>query len=357
MRRKRNLQEIITILAKYAERAKNDRHFSLGESHRQELNQLLRTLEDIDEREIEKIRDIGSEELYEKAKKIYEDSEKARMSLKEGEYNQVGQYLEEILKLEKDVYEVLELSEKNRLEEKYSKSELTGSGFFGDVYALENYPDRVIKILTNTVGEKENIIRNLKRLQNLVQQVPADVHIPEFHEVGVYSGNIAMVMGKVPGKKVHLRKDKRNVRSPQEVNYERWSESNQLIAEAPQQYFDKLSKDIEILRRYSIELDNKFDNLLYHPKKGFFIVDLEMYTITTKRPEKSIKRRFRPELIEWLVAPSVIHEDKFDETKIDSEDKQNIKAILQKIDEAGNPGSQEQIERSKKIVEGILSRL
>jgi hypothetical protein len=237
------------------------------EGHTEEL---LQRIESADEQEIRQIQgklesdsleDGFEEDIEEKCRKIWKETDEARKNLQDGNYGEALEYVEEVGEI-LDAVQV-ELEHINRLENQFEIDKENPINK-NHVYPLKNRNDLLIKFNVS--------LRDSKKLKKLIDQMPEDVNIAKIVEVGMYEGEPAQIIKRAPGKQI------RHADDPDRLMSE--------IADAPQEHFDKLVRDSELMAKYGLTPDAS-DNLFYSREKGFIWIDPLIYNIT-ERAEKGL---------------------------------------------------------------------
>ncbi|MFB6245435.1 MAG: hypothetical protein ABEJ03_03770 [Candidatus Nanohaloarchaea archaeon] len=334
MARERTVPEIISLLAQFVDRGQSQIEYKNPENQK-ELRMLLEMIENADRQEVEEVKEkMNSPELEQQCEKIYQDAEKAKKALSNEDFDKVRGFLEEILDLEKNLYGKIQAYD---LEKEFQKGEFIGDGRNARVYELENHDGLVIKILKEDgFTDPDSVVARFKRYQKVEEQLPDEVQVARIRKAGYYEGHAAVVMDRAPGREVHWEPDSVKGEVDREEWYEHWSNMNEVMADAPQRHYNRLSRDVEILRKHNIKVDPKSDNILFHSEKGFTILDLAKDDVACGTGKKG---RYRPDILETLVRTWLA--DKFEDL-LTAEDVQNMLKIEEKVDNAGNPASKKQ---------------
>lgn len=338
MKRDRSVHEIISLLAQFVDRGESQVDYP--PRLQDELRQLLNMIENADRKEVEKVKkEMNSEELEHQCEEIYRDAERAKEALDSGEEEIVNEYLERILELEKNVYKRIETED---LGEKFQKSDFIGDGRNARVFELKNHNDLVLKIMDESnFSDPKSMVETFKRYQKIEEQLPEEVQVARIRRVGYYDGHAALIIDKAPGREVHWEPDSVKGEVTEEQWYSNWSKMNSLMAEAPQEHYKKLSRDVNTLRKHNIKVDPKSDNIFFHPEEGFTLIDLAKDDLT----RGDDKKRYQPDILGSIAGPWLAN--KFQE-KLSKSDIRNMQKIEEKIEEAGNPGSKEDVVQKTK---------
>jgi hypothetical protein len=285
------------------------------EGHTEEL---LKRIESADEEEINQIQENlessnqeeGFEvELEEKCGELWKETEKAREHLKNEEYKEALNYVEQVGKILKSIK--IDLEHVERLENDYEIDEENPINE-NHVYPLKNRGDLLIKFNVS--------LRSSKKLKKLIDQMPDEVNITDIVEVGLYEGDPAQIIRRAPGRQIQHAEDQDQLMSD--------------IANAPQEHFDKLVRDSEKMARYGLRPDAS-DNLFYSKEKGFVWIDPLIYDIVDRKEKGLDSDRFD---YFGIVVPK--HDASNDE------DKKKARQIVSKLKEAGAPESSKSLDKA-----------
>jgi hypothetical protein len=243
------------------------------EGHTEEL---LKRIESADQQEIEIIQEKleadnledGFEvELEEKCRQLWKETEKIREHLENEKYEEALEYVKQVGKI-LDAIEI-DLNHVEKFHKEYDV-DFENPMLKNVVYPLRNREDLLIKF--------QGSLRQCKKLKKFIDQIPDDVNIARIVEVGLYSGEPvghdqpAQIIERVSGYQVQHAEDD--------------SELLSIIANAPQEHFNKLVRDSETMIKHGIVPDSS-DNLFYNRERGFIWIDPIRYDITD-RIEKSL---------------------------------------------------------------------
>ncbi|MFB6291767.1 MAG: hypothetical protein ABEI58_00045 [Candidatus Nanohaloarchaea archaeon] len=185
----------------------------------------------------------------------------------------------------------------------------------GGYYSLRGHPDLLVRITRDKLHE-------LKESMELSREVPDEVRYVRPRKVGVYRGpefqgeRRAMLLKRPLGHVIHEESD---------PHRQRWQRMNQLLAEAPQEHYDKLVDDAEILEEIGLRIDPaRANNFFYHPENGFTIAPA------------SHGNDLSPEFLAISLAATYLV-DKFDTQGLSQRDVENIREIHDKLRTAGVP--------------------
>lgn len=185
----------------------------------------------------------------------------------------------------------------------------------GGFYTLRGHPSLFVRIT-------QDRLQLLEETRERSEDLPDDVNFSKPLEIGVYEGpefdgeRRAMVLERPLGHVVH---DENNPRR------KRWRRTNQLLAEAPQQHYDKLVDDVEVLEEAGMRIDPaSASNFFYHPDNGFTVVP------ASHGNELSIGFLAIPLAATYLV-------EEFDEPGFTEKDVENLHMIYQKLRAVGAP--------------------
>lgn len=296
------------------------------EGHTEEL---LKRIESVDEQEIERIQkkleadnlEEGFEvELEEKYQRLWKETEKVREHIKNENYREALEYVEDVGKILDSIE--IDLDHIGKLHEKY-EVDFENPLLKNAVYPLKDRDDLLIKF--------EGTLRHCKKLKKFIDQLPDDVNIARIVEVGLYSGDPvghdepAQIIEKVSGYQVQHAEDDGELLS--------------IIADAPQEHFDKLVRDSEAMIKHGIVPDAS-DNLFYNRDIGFIWIDPLRYDITDRIEEGLDSDRFNyfSQTVPMRYAGN-------------QKDKENGRKVFSKLKEAGAPQREKTL---KKALEEFL---
>jgi len=230
--------------------------------------QLIERIESADKEEIKRIKErLESSELEEKCEQLWKDTEKLRKHLEERNFKEAKNYVDEIGKLLEAIE--IDLDHIEKLHEKYDV-DFQNPLLKNVVYPIKNNDSLLIKF--------QGSLRHCKKLKKFIDKIPDDVNIARIKEVGLYSGESigkdkpAQIIERVSGYQVQ--------------HAENPSKLLEIIANAPQEHFDKLVKDSETMIKYGVVPDAS-DNLFYNKRRGFVWIDPLKYDIV-KRIERGM---------------------------------------------------------------------
>lgn len=331
MYREKSPEEIVATLGEQAEDA--ERSLDLPAEYWDKAERLLRWV-DVDEETYHSFRqNFDSEQVKTKIDAVYEQADTAREYLEEGDAEGLRGYLEEVAEIEREMYrEEFELADFSDIElEEDNRLDSSGGA---DVYDLDDSG----KVLALRGSKADNLwdLRPAFRRYIRHSQVPEDVNFARVEELGFKDGRMAELMEKAPGTEVHK----------EEENYERWSEMNEKMAEAPVEAFEEFVEATRILPFYNLSIDgSKSDNFFYDPENQQFThIDNDAKRFRQHRP-------FHESLITPVAAAR--HPRRFDESKVTQEDVENTKAIMDKFKQAGDPESDEDIQTALNILKDL----
>ena len=152
-------------------------------------------------------------------------------------------------------------------------------------------------------------------------QLPDDVNLARIVEVGLYRGEPAELIEKAPGVQIQHHPYERGVLLS-------------TIAEAPQEHFDKLVRDSEVMAKYGLAPDAS-DNLFYSKEKGFYWIDPLIYKITDRIDDGLDADRFN-----YFRQTCPLNNVRNDE------EKEKAMKIASKLKEAGAPEPDKTIDES-----------
>lgn len=137
-----------------------------------------------------------------------------------------------------------------------------GRGGTGNVvYSIRGDNSAVVKIIESST---DTPLREALRLGARTNALPSDVGVARVWEVGTIGGKVAIIMPRARGEQLH----------PTNNTYESWSNRLAQMANAPQEHFDRLVRDIHALRAKGLTVDTASPgNLFYDPVEGFTIID------------------------------------------------------------------------------------
>lgn len=304
----------------------------------EKVEMALRTIEKADEARIEKFSEkIQDEELEEDSRHLWDNTEQARNYLEDESYSDLLNYLKRVEDILDHILRDLEPHDLSNY--KVDKDDPIGEGAEAKVYSIKDKKDVLLRITENgDVGE-------LAKHKRVTNQVSDDLSIARSLEVGVFDGKAAEVVEKAPGHETHLttRGGVKTSDYSREEEYENWSKLNSKFARAPQEHFDKLVRDTEILIKHSVNPDPQGCNLFYDEKEGFTWIDLSLYSYEGGNYTKN------PNLL--CLVGSVRHAAGFYPEFLDQEDQENLLKIYNKMKRAGFLGGP--TEEQKEIIEAI----
>lgn len=237
--------------------------------------ELLERIESADETEVEQIiNNLESENqengfeanLEDNCRKLWNETEKARKHLNEGNFEKALDYVKEVGKILKSIE--INLDHIERLEDEFDIDE-DNPVAKGKVYPLKSRDDVLLKF--------HGSLRKSKKLKKLIDKIPDEVNITRIVEVGLYEGEAAEVIEKAPGQQIQHAEN-----SKQLLNE---------IANAPQEHFNKLVNDSEVIIRYGLRPDAS-DNLFYSSEYGFYWIDPLVYDVVSRKEEGLDRDRF-----------------------------------------------------------------
>jgi hypothetical protein len=289
-----------------------------------QTEKLLKRIESADEQKVERIQEKletdnleeGFEvDLEEKCRDLWEGTEKVQENIENGNYREALEYVENVGKILDSIE--IDLDHIEKLHEKY-EVDFENPLLKNVVYPLKGRDDLLIKF--------QGSLRECKKLKKFIDQLPDDVNIARIVEVGLYSGEPvghdepAQIIEKVSGYQVQHAEDD--------------SELLSIIADAPQQHFDKLVRDSEAMIEHGLVPDAS-DNLFYNGERGFVWIDPLRYNITDRIEKGLDNDRFNyfAQTVPMRYASN-------------QEDKENGRKVFSKLEEAGAPQREKSLEQA-----------
>lgn len=228
------------------------------------------------------------------------------------------------------------------LSDEIDRGEFLGEGDEGKVFDVENREGEVVKILNeDAYHDAHTVVEELSQYKNREKRIPEETNIARTRQAGYfddgeYNDAPAACLTRVPGREAH-----RDPESLVYTGYERWSEMNEVLADAPQKHYDKLVEDIRTLAAHSMRIDPSSNNILYDEKEGFAIVDLDLMD----------EGGWQPELMGILTGIGMTN--CFDKNNLVKEDFDNMRRMMTKIERAGNPGSRETEDTTRRMIDNV----
>ena len=298
------------------------------EGHTEEL---IERIESADEEEVRRIKQrlesSNSEEgfevdLEEKCERLWRDTEKVRKHIEKRNFKQAKKYVDEVGKLLEAIE--IDLDHIEKLHEKYDV-DFQNPFLKNVVYPIKNEESLLIKF--------QGSLRQCKKLKKFIDQIPENVNLARIKEVGLYSGE---PIGKdKPGQIIE------RVSGYQVQHAKNPSKLLELIADAPQEHFNKLVKDSETMIKYGVVPDAS-DNLFYNKRRGFVWIDPLKYDILARIEKGMDKDRFN--YFSQTVPKSYADTEK---------DKENARKVFNKLKKAEAPQRDKSLKESlEEFIEG-----
>lgn len=166
-----------------------------------------------------------------------------------------------LVELEDIIFKEIEL-DKYLLSQDHQIGSFLGSGSNSKAYQIKNHPELVLVISKDFSMSQ---FRSEKKKQLASSKIDSRIGFAKILQVGILDNKIARVMQRAPGKPLHT-----NIYR----NYQVWLEDMQILANAPQEHYNKLVEDVIELLKFGIGVDvSKSDNIFYDTSKGFTIID------------------------------------------------------------------------------------
>lgn len=330
MYREKPPEEIITVLGEQAEEAEND--LDLPSRYWDKSEKLMRWI-DVEEETYNSFREkFDSEQLKNQIDTVYERADEARACLREGDAEGLRDYLEEVGMMEKELYEEnFELADFSDIE--LDEDKRIDFGGCADVYEVKNSQKALV--LRGSSDEDLWHIRAGLRRYIRHRQVPEEVNFARIEEVGIKDGHLAELMEKASGEEVHREKE----------DYDRWSEMNEKMAEAPLEAYKEFVESARILAFYNLDVDrNKGTNFFYDS-------DTQEFTHIDNNSNRIHDTQFHRSLITPVAAAR--DPRRFDSGEVTQEDIDNTKTIIQKFNEAGDPQGEEKNQEAINILKDL----
>lgn len=169
--------------------------------------------------------------------------------------------IESLVNLEDIIFKEIDL-DKYLISENYKIGSFLGSGTNSKAYEIKNHNELVL-VISNTFSISK--FRDEKKKQKICSNVNSSIGFAKIVQVGVLNNKIARIMQKAPGNPLHVNKYE---------DYNTWLTNISILANAPQQHYNKLVKDVIDLLSVKITVDvSKSDNIFYDNGEGFTIID------------------------------------------------------------------------------------